>query len=317
MQQPTEDDEDEASISMENETEDPNLNRIFAVRRKAAKRTLPWDLAADDLDLVPSSSPQAEDIPTARKTPRLEEPLPTTTDEAARETASPDVSVGLPPPPNADNDDTNTNADLVTVTQTNAGASTRASPRLWTLEEDAKLNSAVTNTSKKKWGKEYKTNWDAVAVLVPSRTKSQCRERWHRVLDSNVDPTTARAGKWTADEDSKLKDAVQTHSGKNWGAIAALVPGRTKVQCRDRWHQVLDPNIDGANERTGKWTEKEDIKLKNAVQTYGGKNWGAIAALVPGRMRGKCYYRWHHDLDPSIDQTNDRTVFGRKTKRRS
>jgi hypothetical protein len=46
--------EAEASIPTENEEEDPNLNRTFAVRRKAAKRTLPWDLVAGELNVVPS-----------------------------------------------------------------------------------------------------------------------------------------------------------------------------------------------------------------------------------------------------------------------
>jgi hypothetical protein len=32
-------------------------------------------------------------------------------------------------------------------------------------------------------------------------------------------------------EDEKLKDLVQTHDGKNWNAMARLVPGRTKLQC--------------------------------------------------------------------------------------
>jgi hypothetical protein len=30
-----------------------------------------------------------------------------------------------------------------------------------------------------------------------------------------MDPTSAGTGKWVEDEDSKLKDAVQTHGGKN------------------------------------------------------------------------------------------------------
>jgi hypothetical protein len=80
-----------------------------------------------------------------------------------------------------------------------------------------------------------------------------------------------------------LKDAVQAHRGKNWEIVAALVPGRTKVQCRKRWKAALDPSIDLAAGRTCKWSEDEVIKLKDAVQTHGGKNWGAIAALVPGR----------------------------------
>jgi hypothetical protein len=62
----------------------------------------------------------------------------------------------------------------------------------------------------------------------------------------------ARLGKWTADEDKKLNDAVQTHSGKNWGAIAEVFPGRTQTQCRSRWKYVLKPNIDRASGPTGK-----------------------------------------------------------------
>jgi hypothetical protein len=51
---------------------------------------------------------------------------------------------------------------------------------------------------------------------------------------------------------------VQTHGAKDWPAIAALVPGRTQTQCRQRWHRRLDPRIDEANGRTGKWAEDED-----------------------------------------------------------
>ena len=81
---------------------------------------------------MPSLSPQVEDIPAARKKPSLREPLTTTTDEAAKKTASPDVSVGLPPPV-ADSDDANANADPVTATQSNAGA-TLVTCRRWTLK---------------------------------------------------------------------------------------------------------------------------------------------------------------------------------------
>jgi myb proto-oncogene protein len=121
-----------------------------------------------------------------------------------------------------------------------------------------------------------------------------------------------RTGKWTADEDSKLKDAVQRHGGKDWAEISALVPGRVESQCRHRWRNVLDPIIVRANGRTGKWAEDEDSKLKDAVQRHGGKDWDAFTALVPGRTRKQCCNRWYHFLDPSIDGTNGRT--GQKTK---
>jgi hypothetical protein len=67
MQNPT--DQAEASIPMETAlvNSDSNMNRTVTVRRKAAKRIHPFDLAAEELHLVPSS-PQAEDISVA--TPR-------------------------------------------------------------------------------------------------------------------------------------------------------------------------------------------------------------------------------------------------------
>jgi hypothetical protein len=308
MQEPTE--EAEASISTENVRENPdeNLNQTFAARRTAAKRTLPWDLAAGELHLVSNQSqspplpPQAEDVPATKKR-RLEEPLPTTADEAARKTASPDVSVDLPPPAVDNNADVNT--DPMPDKQPNAGAD-RAITR-WTPDEDAKLTSAFANTSKKKWGDEYVTDWEAVAALVPGRTKSHCYDRWRHALDPSILQANVRTGRWIEDEDIRLKNAVQTHGGKNWDAIAALVPGRAERQCRGRWRYALDPSIVQANERTGKWAEDEDIKLKYAVLTHGDKDWGAIAALVPGRTKGQCKNRWHHVLDPSIDRATGRT----------
>jgi myb proto-oncogene protein len=83
----------------------------------------------------------------------------------------------------------------------------------------------------------------------------------------------------------QLKGAIQMHGSKNWAAIAALVPGRTKSQCKNRWKDVLNPSIDRTSGRSSNWTEAEDAKLKDSVQTHGGKNWEAIAALVPGRRK--------------------------------
>jgi myb proto-oncogene protein len=114
----------------------------------------------------------------------------------------------------------------------------------------------------------------------------------------------------TTDEDSKLKDAVQTHrekDRKDWFAIAALVPGRTNAQCTNRWRDVLKHSIDQATGLTGKWTEDEFIKLKDAVETHGGKNWFAIAVLVPGRTNAQCTNRWLDVLNANIDRATGLT----------
>jgi hypothetical protein len=183
-------------------------------------------------------------------------PIAAATADAATKTASPDVAVALPPHP-TDVDDADAHIDSVTDTRS----------ARWTPAEDAELTNAVVgNTCKAKLGKKYIKDWAAVAALVPSR---------------NITRAAGRVGKWTEGEDIKLKDAVRTHGGKNWGKIAALVLNRTETQCSTRFN----PSIDRANVRTGIWTEDDAIKLKDAVQMYGGKNWGAIALLVSCRTR--------------------------------
>jgi hypothetical protein len=298
---PTPTENNEASVPMENVRDDPDLNRTVSLRRKAAKRTLPWDLAAGELDLMSSSPPpQAEDIPAARKKRRIEEPFPTSSDEATTKNTSHDTTVALPPP-----DAAAAAAAAADNVDANSAKGTRATGR-WTPEEDAKLNSAMNNC-KKKHGKEYWTDFAAVAALVPGRTQSQCRRRWKDALDPSSDGANGRSGQWSTDEDIKLKHAVETHGHKNWSTIAALVPGRTRIQCNNRWHNTPNPSIEPANGRKGSWTAVEDSKLKDAVQRHGCKDWAALSALIPGRTKQQCCQRWHRVLYPNIDRTNVRT----------
>jgi hypothetical protein len=104
----------------------------------------------------------------------------------------------------------------------------------WTTEEDTTLKDAVQKHDGK--------NWAAISSMVPGRTRQQCLNRWRNALHSKRDETTERKGKWTTEEDSTLKDAVEKHNGKNWAAISELVPGRTNRQCCLRWVKHLDPS---------------------------------------------------------------------------
>jgi hypothetical protein len=255
------------------------------MRRKAAKRTNPWDLAAEELDLM--SPPQAEDNPVSNK-PRHEEPFSASKDNAATKFSPHDTAVSLPAN-TATTDDNNVD---------NADADPVKGPRAtdhWTTEEDKKLYRAVTNTCKKKHFEEYRTDWLAVAALVPDRTNVQCWSRWRDVLDRSIDRVSGLKDIWTADEGSTLKDATQTH-----GATTSLFPRQTEKQLNTIWRDVLDPSIDGTGGHTGQWTADEDIKLGNALQTHGEKNWGVIAALVPGQVEKQCWARWNYFLDQHL-----------------
>jgi myb proto-oncogene protein len=182
--------------------------------------------------------------------------------------------------------------------QPNNDGAARVPPRFWTAEEDTKLTTAVETTRKKKYGKEYKPDWAAIALLVPGRTRNQCYDKWHDALHPKSDEMTARKGEWTTEEDVKLTDAVEKYNGKNWVAISALVPGRTRNQCCNRWHHTLHLKSDETNARKGTWTTEENFKLKDAVEKHNGKDWAAISALVPGRTKKQCREKWWKYLGP-------------------
>lgn len=47
-------------------------------------------------------------------------------------------------------------------------------------------------------------------------------------------------GKWSTEEDRRLREIVKQHGGKNWKIIATLLGDvRTDVQCLHRWNKVL------------------------------------------------------------------------------
>jgi hypothetical protein len=69
----------------------------------------------------------------------------------------------------------------------------------------------------------------------------QCHSRWQNTLDPSINRTPPGcSGKCAEDEDSKLKDAVQTHGAKNWKEIAVLIPVERNVSV----------GIDGRNTST-------------------------------------------------------------------
>jgi hypothetical protein len=249
-----------ASIPTERVRDGPNPNRTFTEHRKAAKRTFPWDLSVDEIQLA-LPRPQGEDIRETKR-PRLEEPFPTSPDEAiTTKNTSQDTTVALPAATTAAVD--HADSDPAMDMHSNARATTV--PRRFTPEEDAKLTSVAKNSTRTKHDKECTTDSAAVAVLVPGRPSY-----------SSIDPTLAKTGRWTTDEDTKLTDAVRMSvrisSNKNWPAISALVPGRTIKQCRGRWY---NPSA------TMNCRADKDKTLKDAVPTHGDEKSSSHQQLLP------------------------------------
>ncbi|XVF53813.1 hypothetical protein PTKIN_Ptkin05aG0129100 [Pterospermum kingtungense] len=146
--------------------------------------------------------------------------------------------------------------------------------REWTEEEDDQLRIAVEVFGE--------CDWQSVASTLKGRTGTQCSNRWKKSLH----PTRERIGRWKCDEDKRLKVAVMLFGPKNWRKIAEVVPGRTYVQCRERWVNSLDPALN-----MGVWTEEEDLRLEAAVEEH-GYCWSKIATCMLSRTDNQCWRRW-------------------------
>ena len=65
-------------------------------------------------------------------------------------------------------------------------------------------------------------------------------------------------GPWTKEEDEKVIELVKKYGPKRWTLIAKQLKGRIGKQCRERWHNHLNPEI-----KKTAWTEEEVGLNKN------------------------------------------------------
>jgi len=153
--------------------------------------------------------------------------------------------------------------------------------RKWTKEEDTQLIKLALKFNEK--------HWKEISRRFTKKNSLQCFSRYKRIRPGII------KGSWRKEEDKQIIELVK-NNGKSWSKIAKILSTRNGKQIRDRFINVLDPEI-----KKGKFTKEEDEKLVSLYLLHGPK-WATISKCYNDRTADMIKNRFHSSIKRKVEE---------------